>query len=137
MKWAEMIINNENSVIKSLQARTNALATVRKIGSFKVRKLIANGIFLSRLSYLLAVFGGTEEYLLTSLQRMQNRAAREVCNRGKRYPATKALEEVGWLPVRKLVEYHSLLQAKKTWETTTPSYLYRKLVRNRDNVEPM
>ena len=50
-----------------------------------------------------------------------------MCNRGERYSGKKALAEVGWLPVRELVKYHSLLQAKKTMETGTPSYLHLKL----------
>ena len=127
MKWAEMIINNEKSLIKSLNTRTNALCMVKKVASFKVRKMIATGIWHSKLSYLIALYGGTEEYLLTALQRMQNKVARVICNRGKEYPAKKALKEVGWLPVKSLIKYHSLLEAKKCLENQSPLYLFEKL----------
>ena len=49
-------------------------------------------------------------------------------NRGSKYNGKRALAEVGWLSVRELVQYHSLLQAKKTLETEKPAYLHRKLV---------
>ena len=81
---------------------------------------------------MIAVIGGTEDYLLNALQVMQNRAARLVCNRGKLYSSRKALKEVGWLSVRQLILYHSLLQAKKTLETKQPLYLYQKLVGKRE-----
>ena len=104
------------------------MSLIRPIASFKVRKMVAQGVWLSKLSYLIAVYGGTEEYLLGTLQVMQIQVARLVCNRGSRYSGRKALAEVGWLSVKGLLQYFSLLQAKKTLETETPSYLHRKLV---------
>ena len=127
MKWSEMILGNTKSLIKSLQTRTNAIAIICRIAPFKVRKMVAEGIWMSKLCYLIAVWGGTEEYLLGALQVMQNRVARYICNRGERYSGRKALAEVGWLPVRELVKYHSLLQAKKNMEMGAPSYLHHKL----------
>ena len=132
MKWAEMIIKNEKSLIKSLNTRTNALCMVKKAASFKVRKMTASGIWHSKLSYLIALYGGTEEYLLTALQRMQNKVARVICNRGKDYPAKMALKEVGWLSVKSLVKYHSLLEAKKCLENKSPHYLHEKLVGDKE-----
>ena len=128
MKWANMIFSNPKSLVSSLQSRTNAMSIVRKIAPFKIRKVVAEGIWMSRLCYLISVYGGTEEYLLGTLQVMQNRVARFVCNRGEKYPNKKALAEVCWLSVNELVKYHSLLQAKKTLDTEAPAYLYRKLV---------
>ena len=43
---------------------------------------------------------------------------------------------MGWLPVRELVMYHSLLQAKKTMETESPAYLHMKLVGEKSAEEP-
>ena len=93
--------------------------------------MIANGIFHSKLSYCLELFGGTEDYLLKALQRIQTRAARMVCRRGRHYSAAAALREVGWVPVASLVEYYTLVQAKKVLDTQKPTYLYRKLVGSR------
>ena len=134
LKWTEMIIKNENSLIKGLQSRTNALSILRGIAPFKVRKMIAEGIWASKLSSLIAVYGGTEEYLIKALQTMQNNVARIICNRGRQYSSKKALLEVGWLPVRDMITYHSLIQAKKTLETENPRYLYEKLVGEKEPV---
>ena len=42
--------------------------------------------------------------------------------------------EVGWLPVRDMIPFHSLIQAKKTLETENPRYLYEKLVGEKEPV---
>jgi hypothetical protein len=128
LKWGEHIMNHKKSLIKALTTRCNALAMISRMADFTTRRMIANGIWNSKLCYCLAVFGGTEGYLLAALQRLQNKAARLVCRRGRRYSATAALREVGWMPVASLVDYYSLVQAKTVLKTKRPIYLYEKLV---------
>ena len=99
MKWNENIMNNKKSLMKQLQTRTNALAIVGKVANFRTRKLIADGIWNSKLCYCISLFGGTEGYLLNALQKMQNRRAKLVCRKGRRCSPSKALVELGWLPV--------------------------------------
>ena len=131
MKWGEMVQNNDKSVVRALVTRTNALSKIAKIADFKTMKMIGNGIWLSKLIYMISVWGGTEGYLLTTLQKLQNRAARIICKRGRTYPAKKALKNVGWLTVKSLVDYHSLVQARKVLFTQQPQYLHEKLVGGR------
>ena len=78
MRWKEHIMNNEDSLIKSLNQRQGAIRKVCKIGSFKSRKMLANGVFMSKLIYLMPVWGGCEDYLVNALQVIQNKVARLV-----------------------------------------------------------
>ena len=87
----------------------------------------ANGIFCSKLIFQIGLWGGTEEYLLNSLQTVQNKAARFVARRGIYTPVTELLRNCGWLSVRQLVMYHSILIIYKTVQTACPKYLYNKL----------
>ena len=131
LKWGEMIQSNEKSLIKALVTRTNALSKIAKVADFKTMKMIGNGIWLSKLIYMISVWGGTEGYLLNALQILQNKAARIICKRGRGYPAKKALQNIGWLNVKSLVEYHSLVQARKVLHSRQPVYLHEKLVGGR------
>ena len=54
-------------MLKILNKRLNALKKVSKVSSFKSRKMVANGIIISRLVYLIPLWSGTEQYLLKSL----------------------------------------------------------------------
>ena len=97
------------------------------VASFKVRLMIANGIFCSKLIFQISLWGGTEDYLLQALQVVQNKAARFVARRGKYTPVADLLTQCGWLSVKQLVFYHSVILIYKTILTTFPKYIYSKL----------
>ena len=127
LKWEEYIENNDKSLIKQLSNRLNALKLIAGVASFKSRLMIANGIFVSKLIFQISLWGGTEEYLLNSLQIIQNKAARCVARRGKYTPVVELLKQCGWLSVRQLVLYHSVVLIYKTLMTTYPKYIHSKL----------
>ena len=104
----------------------NALQKTSKIANFKVRKMIANGIFMSKLIYLIQLWGGTSEYLLTFLQKLQNRAARMVTRKDWYTPTKTLLTQCGWLSVRQLAMYHTLLQVFKSKNDKLPVFLHEK-----------
>ena len=54
----------------------NALKQVSRNSSFKTRLMVANACFMSIITYMVAVWGGTEEYVIRAVQVMQNKAAR-------------------------------------------------------------
>ena len=108
-KFNEHLKDNEKSVFKSLTSRVNALAKVSKFSSFKTRKMIANGIVMSKLIYLIQWWGGCSDFLIEFLQVLQNRAARLVTRCGRFTPTAVLLHQCGWLSVRQLVLYHSLV----------------------------
>ena len=117
LKFREHIQDNEKSLIKSLNTRLKALQQIKKVASFSQRLVIANGIFNSKVTFLISVWGGTEEYLLDSLQIIINKAMRVICNVGKSVKIKELQRRTGWLSVRQAVMYHSL----------KPAYLHHKL----------
>ena len=124
MKWAEHIQDSKESLLRSLSTRIGALKVIGRIASFKNRKLIANGIFLSKLSYLIALWGGCSQDLLKSLQILQNKAARIVTKLDWDTPTSVILKQCGWLSVHQLVEYHSVLMVYKVLKTKQPKPLH-------------
>ena len=127
MKWRDYIIDTENSLLKSLNTRIKALKRIKHVASFKSRLMVANGIFSSKLLYGLQLYGGTEEYLLNSLQVVQNMAARTVTKLNMFTPTSTLLKQTGWLSVRQLIFYHSVLLVYKVRQTSLPQYLADKI----------
>ena len=127
MRWKEHIMNIEDSLIKSLNQRQGAIRKVCKIGSFKSRKMLANGVFMSKLIYLMPVWAGAEDYLIKALQVIQNKVARTVTKKNIYTPTQDLMRECGWLTVRQLLAYHSLIQFHKTKIHKSPTYLYRRI----------
>ena len=86
--------------------------------------MIANGVFMSKLSYLISVWGGCEGYLLRSLQIIQNKVARVVTKKAWSTPTSVLLSQCGWLSVRQLAMYHTVVLVYKVLKTGSPSYLH-------------
>ena len=128
LKFQEYIMGSDSSLIKTLSIRLKALQKLRKVADFKTRIMVANGIFMSKLCYVITVWGGCEKYLTNALQMIQNKAMRAVCKKGKRYPIKKMLKELNWLSVRQLEFFHSVMQVKKVLDKHQPSYLHDRLV---------
>ena len=86
---------------------------------------MANGIVMSKLVYLITVWGGAQQYLINALQVQQLAAARAVVGpRCWRWSKAKLLNSIGWLSVRQLVFFHTFLQTHKTIQTGVPKPLY-------------
>ena len=85
--------------------------------------MMADGIFMSKLSYLIALWGGCGIVLRKTLQTIQNKVARVVTKLDWSTPAAVLLNQVGWLSVNQLIFYHSVVQIYKVNKTQTPKYL--------------
>ena len=100
LKWTDHILNGEDALVKELNKRLGALKKVCRVASFKNRKMIANGLIMSKLSYLIPLWAGCETYLMLALQRIQNKAARVVTRSS--LSTSGHLSQCGWLSVRQL-----------------------------------
>ena len=89
------------------------------------RLMVANGAVMSKLVYLISVWGGAQKYLLKVLQVQQLTAARAVCGFCSRFwSRRKLLDRVGWLSIRQLIFFHTVFQAHKTIVSGKPASLH-------------
>ena len=86
--------------------------------------MIANGLIMSKMMYLIPLWAGIEKYLLNSLQLIQNKVARIVTRKGKRTPVKVMLRECGWLSVLQLGVFHSLVTIFKIFKIKSPNYTF-------------
>ena len=65
--------------------------------------MIANGIFMSRLIFVIPLWGGgCEKYLIKALQVVHNKAAKFVTKSGRYTSVKQLLTQCGWLSVSQL-----------------------------------
>ena len=96
--------------------------------------MIANGIFMSERIYLMPVWAGCENYQIQALQSIQNNVATSVTKKD-RFTSTKTLmKECGWLTVKQLMAYHSIVQLHKTNQSQKPAYLYKRISSELDHL---
>ena len=127
MKWGEHILKSNTSLVKSLNKRVGALQKIQNLATFKTRKMIGTGIFMSKLIYLMPLWGGCEDYLIRALQVVQNKAARSITKLNIFTPTKTLLKTCQWMSVRQLITYHSLVLLQKTLKMKVPVYLLSKV----------
>ena len=129
LKFSEHCRDNENSLFKKLIPRMNALKKLSVNASFKTRLMVANATIMSTFSYMLPVWGGTEEYIIKASQVIQNRAARTVTKLSWFTPQRILLQQTNWLSIRQLIYYHTILQVWRTRFHGKPRYIEMKINR--------
>ena len=92
--------------------------------------MIAEGIIMSSIMYIIIVYGSCSEYLKDCLQVVQNTAARCVTGLAWTTPVAVLLLQFGWLSVRQLIMFHSLVTVFKIKQDGKPIYLNEKLSRS-------
>ena len=127
LKFREYIQDNDKSLLKSLNTRLNALKQIKKVTTFSQRLAIANGIFNSKVVFLISAWGGTEQYLLGSIQLLITKVMRVICKVGKSTRISDLQKMTGWMSIRQSVKYHSLMEARRILTSQQPAYLYKKL----------
>ena len=132
LKWSEQIKN----LTGKLKKRLAGLDKLRLIMSKNNKKNIVQGVFNSVLCYCLPLFGGCNTTELKTLQVLQNRAARIVLNLPPRANRNTMFEKLGWMSVKQLIAYHTLLAVYRVRQSQEPEYLARELMRdnNRGNI---
>ena len=114
-------------MIRQLTNRIRGLKLVSIRADFKTQLMAANGVFHSKLCYAIQLWGGTENYLLRSLQVLQNRAARMVTRKSWFTPTSTLLRSCNWLSVHQLCVYQTILSTHQIVKSGRPLYLSNKL----------
>ena len=127
LKWKQHILGSDESLTRQLTSRINGLSLLSSRSSLDTKLMVANGIVMSKICYLIQLWGGCEEYLLKALQVLQNKAARIVTGSGWFTPRRKLLKMCKWLSVKQLVFYQSVIMAHKIATLSSPFYLASKM----------
>ena len=127
LKWHSHITQLKSK----LSSRLAALSCIKYSASFAVKKNVAEGIFISILTYCISLFGGTESSCLKELQILQNKAAQIVCRAPPRSNRVLLFEKVKWLTLNQLVAYQTLVNVYKIRKNSEAEYLSDLL--NRDS----
>ena len=128
LQWNQHIRDHNGSLIRQLTYRVNGLKRIARNSTFQTKLMIANGAVMSKMVYLITVWGGATQYLLKAVQTQQLIAARAVCGlQSSRWSRKKLLDRLDWMSVRQLVYYHTVLQVHKTLTTGHPRQLHASL----------
>ena len=96
---------------------------IRRTLNQQTTEILVHSLVSSCLDYANSVLAGVSKQLVQKLQRVQNAAARIVCQVSRACHITPVLKKLHWLPVYKRIEFKLLLTTFKVLNGHSPSYL--------------
>ena len=133
LNWDSHIQNGKKVILPSICRQLGALSTLKHAISMKGKLQLVNALLITRIAYLICIWGNTTENVLRKVQTVQNQAARFVTGRKKITRRSELISDCGWMNVSEMTKYYSLLQLWKTTRWWKPDYLLMKLQEEDDD----
>ena len=95
--------------------------------------LLANGLVISKILYLITMWGGLSNNDCRKFQTVLNTCARVVTKKPRKTRTRTLMEECKWLYFKELVTFQSLLMMWKLVILKSPHYLSKTVQLNQDN----
>ena len=130
--WQAQIETGEHAVLPKLRSKLGAIKHCCRKLPEKSRKLLITGLVISKMIYLLPIYGGTYRKYTKKLQVVLNNAARFVSGYGRRTSKDVLMRTCGWLDVEEMILYHSLLQMWRMIHLKVPLQVYKKMIVKED-----
>ena len=96
---------------------------IRKFLSYDTAQILINAFVTSRLDYCNSLLYGLPDNQIYKLQRVQNSAARLICNINRFDHITPVLYRLHWLPIRYRINFKILLITYKAINGLAPEYI--------------
>ena len=95
---------------------------------YKTANTIACSLIASKLDYCNSLLAGTTAQNISRLQRMQNNAARVVCQATRCDSVRPLLQKLHWLPIEQRIQYKVSMLTFKALTMGAPMYLRDLLI---------
>ena len=112
-----------NNVCRKGYHQLRKIRQIRKYLSRSATEELVHSFVTSNLDYCNALLFGAPKYVIYKLQKLQNCAARVICQAKKFDHATPLLINLHWLPVPQRIEYKIALLTYKCLNNAAPEYL--------------
>jgi hypothetical protein len=96
---------------------------IRKFLTHETAQILINSFVTSRLDYCNSLYYGLPANQLNKLQRVQNAAARLICNLSRFDHITPTLKDLYWLPVKFRIDFKIQLIVFKVLHGLAPDYI--------------
>ena len=127
MSWGAHLDWGEEALLPAARQKLGVLKHLGRTLPQKTRKMVAEGLILSKIRYLIPIWGGAGDTLIRKVQTLINDAARFVLNKQTRRDSTLVLmEECRWITAAEMVLYYSLLLLWKILRKQSPRPMTEK-----------
>ena len=133
MSWQAHLVSEHKAIFPAVRKKLGALKQLGAQLPKHSRRALAEGLLLSKMQYLITLWGGATNNLMTQAQTLQNQIARWVTKSGKRTKITTLMSKCNWLTVRKQAKYHAVIQLWKIIRMNIPEAMTEHFDLDDDN----
>ena len=128
LSWNAQLNTGEKALFPATRKILGALRHIGNKTDLKTRMALANSLVMSKLHYLLPIWGGATKKYRNELQIIMNTAARYVTKLRKRTKTMILMNRCNWLMADEFIETQTLIQMWKVLHFNKPQHV-------RDNIE--
>ena len=119
--WQAHLETGEKALLPAVRKHLVYLRHMGRLIPMRSRTNLASWMILSRLTYLMPLWGGAAESYITRAQRVLNSAARWAKGLTKRTRISELMEKAGWMTLKEQVRVATAIQTWKLAHLGTPS----------------
>ena len=134
LSWDAHLLTGEKAILPATRRILGALGTLRQHLSKKAKLKLVNALVISKILYVVSLWGNTCPSILKKVQVQMNAAARLVLNMKKSTRQVTLMDNCNWLNISELIEYQSLIQLFKTVRWRTPVRLHSQFLLEEDGI---
>ena len=134
MTWKHHLELGDRAILPVIRSQMGALKHLAHFMPRKSRLLLANGLVLSKLIYLIPMWGGVSKMDTKKLQILLNKCARTVTGLARKTRTRTLMTTCNWLYFSELVIFHSLLAMWKMLRWRTPYHLSQSVSLDDNNL---
>ena len=134
MGWISHLEKGHKAILPAARKQFGTIQQLGKMLPKTSRKLLAEGLVMSKLNYIMSQWGGTTNNHLMKAQRLQNKVAHWITGSGRRVRISTLMEQVGWFSIQELVKIHSLIQIWKVINISRPEFFNERIELTEDNL---
>ena len=134
LSWDSHLLTGKKAVLPAVRKLVGLLHSIRHLLPTSAKLKIVNSLVIGKLSYIVSLWGNTNNTIMKKVQVTLNSAARLVLNKRKTTRQSTLMEGCKWLNVWELAEYHSLVQLFKVARWRRPTRLSNKFNTTDDGI---
>ena len=132
LQWKAMLETGQDALLPSLRKKLGILRHLGRNMPRSCKQLLANGLLIGKLNYLLPLYGGTQAKYLNKIQVILNNTARFISGAKKRTSTMNLMVEVKWLTIREMVSLYTNIMTWKTITLGAPQHLAERITVHHD-----
>ena len=127
MSWTEHLDFGKKALLPHVRKQLGALVHLGKKVPLNCRRTLATGLILSRIQYVISIWGTGTENQIRRAQVVQNKAARWCMGLKRKTKIGDLMTAVGWLTIREMATMQGAILIWKMLHADRPRHLRDKL----------